>query len=292
MSLGRINTGRYEFKYAIPTSLCSRIVDIAGDHITSDPHGVRLPGGGLGYAVHSVYFDTVDADEQPALGDYFQRLCDHKIRDRLRVRTYGARGDADQPIFLENKRKRDNRVVKARVWICTADEWAEACTRTSTPWKEFAHRIKGRKKLAYNNFCMHLENRRPVSVVHYLREVFVDRDPDNPKVRLTIDRNVTATTRPPSMDPYAPATVDLIPRDWAVLELKFDENRPGWMRRLVRELRLCAVPISKFGLSVVLGYRADNPYEIRFFTPTPLLRIGALARPELYTNTTAAEAAS
>lgn len=291
MSLGRINVGRFEFKYAVPNAICARIVELAGDHIVSDPHGRPLPGGGLGYAVHSVYFDTVDEHGQLVLGDYFQRLSDYKIRDRLRIRTYGAPEDDNQPVFLENKRKQDNRVVKARVRICTAEEWEQACRDSSTPWKEFAHRIHGQKKLAYNNFSMHLETRRPVSVVHYLREVFVDRDPSNPKVRLTIDRNVTATTRPATMNPYAPATVDLIPRDWAVLELKFDENRPGWMRRLVRELRLCAVPVSKFGLSVVLGFRADKPYEIRFFTPTPLLRLGALARPALNT-TTAAEAAS
>jgi hypothetical protein len=292
MSIGRINIGRFEFKYAVPTSICSRIVEVAGNYIMPDPHGVPLPGGGTGYAVHSVYFDTVDSQERPVLGDYFQRLADYKVRDRLRIRTYGAPEDEKQPIFLENKRKQDNRVVKSRVWVCTAREWNAASQHTDRPWLEFAHRVTGRKQLAYNNFCMHLQTRRPVSVVHYLREVFVDVDQENnPKVRLTIDRHVTATTRPTSLDPYAPADVDLIPRDWAVLELKFDENRPGWMRRLVRELRLGSVPVSKFGLSVLLGYRADRPKEVRFFTPAPLRRIGALARPELYT-TTAIEAAS
>jgi hypothetical protein len=288
MSLGRINHGRFEFKYAIPTHLCHRVVELAGDNIVSDPHGKPLPGGGIGYAVHSIYFDTFSENGQPTLNDYFERLCEHKVRDRLRIRTYGAREDEVQPVFLENKRKQDCRVVKARVRVCSAREWA--ASSSTRPWQDFSHRISGQKLLAYRNFDMHLRKRSPVSVVHYNREVFVDRNPDNPRVRLTIDRDVTATTCPSSLDPYAPPDVDLLPRNWAVLELKFDEDRPGWMRKVVRELQLRAVPVSKFGLSVMLGFRAKYPREVRFFTPTPLRRLGFLARPELHT--TAIEAAS
>jgi len=288
MSLGRTNLGRFEFKYAIPLSECPRIVDLARPFIMSDPHGRPLPGGGIGYAVHSIYFDTVDAAGHPTLSDYFERLAEHKVRDRLRIRTYGSPDDENQPVFLENKRKQDDRVVKSRVRVCTAAEWS--ASNNNRPWQDFADRVRGQKLLAYRNFDTLLQNREPVSVVHYLREVFVDRSPDNPRVRLTIDRDVTATTCPRTLDPYAPPDVDLLPRDWAVLELKFDEDRPGWMRNLVRVMRLRAVPVSKFGLSVMLGYRADRPREVRFFTPKPLRRLGILARPELYT--TATEAAS
>ena len=275
MSLGRANIGRFEYKYAVPLALRDRLVELATPYVTPDPHGQPLPGGGLGYAVHSIYYDTFDQAGHPTLLDYFERLDSHRVRDRLRVRTYGAAGDTHQPVFLENKRKQNNRVVKARVRICNTREWFSATT--NRPWREFADRIRGRKKMAYTNFDTLIQHRQPVSVVHYEREVFVARSPKHPRVRMTIDRDVCATTRPSTLDPYAPADVDLIPRDWVVLELKFDSDRPHWMRTLVQTLRLHAVPVSKFGLSVLLGYRADQPREIRFFTPTPLRRLGRLA---------------
>ena len=79
------------------------------------------------------------------------------------------------------------------------------------------------------------------------------------------------------MDLYAPADVDLIPPDWMVLEMKFSDTRPAWMSEIVRRLRLRAVPVSKFGLSVALGYRADHPTELRYFTPQPLRALGRIA---------------
>ena len=284
---GRTNYGRYEFKYAIPSSLCPALVKMASPHICSDPHAKPLPCGGLGYTVHSIYYDTFNAHGEPTLEDYFERLAANKVRDRLRVRTYGTAA-TPQPVFLENKRKQDDRVVKARVKICTSHEWA--ASNNNRPWTDFGPKIKGQKRHAFKNFSTLIQYRSPVSVVHYDREVFIDRNPFRSKVRLTIDRNVTATTRPMTLDPYAPATVDLIPRDWVVLELKFGDDRPGWMRQLVRTFKLRAVPVSKFGLSVALGFRTDHPDELRFFTPAPLRRMGIIARPALHT--TAAEAAS
>jgi hypothetical protein len=61
------------------------------------------------------------------------------------------------------------------------------------------------------------------------------------------------------------------------MELKFDGDRPGWMRTLCKQLRLRAVPVSKFGLSVAKGMRAGNARELRYLTPRALrpLELGA-----------------
>ena len=117
--------------------------------------------------------------------------------------------------------------------------------------------------------------RVPVSVVHYTREVFVSPDPDRPRVRLTLDHRVSASTRNLAYNSlYQERDVALIPPDWVVMEMKFGGTKPGWMRRICRELGLRAVPVSKFGLSVAMGVAGNRYHEVRYLTPRPLRRLG------------------
>ena len=258
----RERTGRYEYKYALPVSARAQVLELAEAHVKPDPHANPLPEGATGYNVHSLYFDT------PDLRDYHERLEGYRVRDRLRIRTYDKPGD-NRPVFLENKRKLFDRVVKHRVKICTVDEWM--AEDSPTPWARFTDRLKGRKRYAAGTFRTLVERggRVPVSCVHYRREVYVAAEPGS-TVRLTLDRDLTAATRPGVKELFAAPDVALIPPDWMVMELKFSGDRPGWMRRIIRELGVRASPVSKFGLSVVLGRRADRPVEVRFFTPRPL----------------------
>ncbi len=265
-----LDYGRYEYKYALPGEARERIREVALPHVLPDPHAIDLGNGGAGYEVHSLYFDTLD------FVDYYQRLGEHKVRNRLRARTYGRPGQK-QPVFLENKRKLENWVVKHRVLVCDADQWCSG--EYDRPWAHFGEQVQGRKRYAASHFARLVDGppRVPVSVVHYVREVYVSRRKDQPRVRLTIDHGVCATVAPSVTDLYAPPTVDLIPPDWIVMELKFDGDRPGWMRTLCKQLRLRAVPVSKFGLSVVKGVRAGSARELRYLTPRALrpLELGA-----------------
>lgn len=270
---GRLRQGRFELKYAVPVALRADLLAFARPHIEAGTNAVPLPGGGSGYRVHSLYFDAISAG--CALRDYRERLCERSIRNRLRVRTYGLRGEK-QPVFLENKRKEENRVVKSRTWICSASAWHSAVG--PHPWQHFSDDIAPKNRFAYRDFDRLVAGQRsPVSVVHYLREVYVPRGAARSGIRLTLDREVRATTCPQTLDLYAPADVDLIPPDWMVLEMKFSDVRPAWMGRLVKTFRLQAVPVSKFGLSVALGFRSDRPAELRYFTPQPLRARGNIA---------------
>ncbi len=263
MSQIRERSGRYEFKYLMPVSQRAGVLEIADAYVQPDPHGNPLPDGASGYNVHSLYFDT------PDLQDYFDRLASRKVRNRLRVRTYDAPGD-DRPVFLENKRKLDDQVVKHRVRICSAREWLD--TPGPTPWRPWIEGLRGRRRYAADVFRELVEDRGrvPVSTVHYRREVYVARDNIYSNVRLTLDRRVCAAVNPDVRGLFAAPDVDLIPPDWMVMELKFSGTRPGWMRQVVCELGLRATPVSKFGLSVALGQRAAPARELRFFTPRPL----------------------
>jgi len=265
--------GRYEYKYALPVSLRGRALELAGGHIGPDPHAGDLPGGLKGYRVHSLYFDT------PDWRDYTDRLAERKVRNRLRVRTYGLPGGLS-PVFLENKRKLMDRVVKHRVRICDSGEWLAAAAAGDHPWREFIPKVAGAGRYGARVFSELVDDhgRVPVTVVHYEREVFQGHKRDGSRIRLTFDHNVGSTTRPHPRDIYAPSDVMLLPPDWMVMELKFDGDRPPFMRHLAREMGLRAVPVSKFGLSVCYGYRMEYPVEVRYFTPRPLRHRLPIAR--------------
>lgn len=261
----KLDVGRYEYKYAVPASLRDEILGRADAYCTPDPHGRDIGGGARGYIVHSLYFDT------PDLADYTARLAAKEVRVRLRVRTYGAPGDG-APVFLEDKRKLGCQVIKHRVKIGDAETWTG--NADPRPWRAMGQRIQGRGRYAVDHFLRRVddEGRTPVSVVHYRREVFVDRNPERRQVRLTLDYDITGSVSPGPHDLYAPPDIFLIPQDWMVVELKFGGDRPGWMRKLVRELGLISESVSKFGLSVALGRRAHRPSEVRYLTPISINR--------------------
>lgn len=251
-------------KYAVPLAARELVLRTAAPFVVPDPHGVDLPGGGRGYVVHSTYFDS------PDLQEYTSRLCDYKVRRRVRVRTYGAPGDK-APVFLELKRKLDSQVIKQRAKVGNADTWA---TLGDAPWAWYAEHGAGESQYVATRFTGVIDKYRlgPVSSVHYERETYVDPRPEYPKIRLTIDREITATVRPTSNNLYPEPEIALIPSDWMILELKFDGAEPSWMRQICRELRLSAESVSKFGLSVALGLRADHPREGRRLTPRSIRR--------------------
>lgn len=270
-----VDIGRFELKYACREELRDRLVELAGDNVRPDKHALDLKNGWKGYEVHSLYLDG------PRLEDFRERLNEHKVRNRLRVRSYGPPERGPFPVFLENKRKLENWVIKHRIALPTDSHTYTASTERE-PWRRWVPEIQGAGRYAAEHFVRLTTGGRriPVSVVHYSREVFVGVDPDRPKVRFTLDHEVTGSTRNLGWaDLYAPPDVDLLPPGWMVVEMKFGGTKPGWMRRICKELKLRAVPVSKFGLSVAMGAAGNRYNEVRYLTPRPIRRQGFPPRP-------------
>ncbi|MBI2839998.1 MAG: polyphosphate polymerase domain-containing protein [Acidobacteria bacterium] len=257
--------GRFELKYVLPAACRADVLRLTQPHVQPDPHAVELPNGRRGYFVRSLYLDTSD------LADYFDRLDRKRVRNRLRVRTYGQ-PQQKQPVFIEVKRKSGPWVIKHRAAVGDADEWCRC--PAARPWVTFASRVEGRGRYAASAFLQLVEGaeRSPVSLVHYEREVFVPLEKDSRRVRLTLDTHVAASSVSSARDLFAPATIDLIPPDWLVMELKFERFAPAWMTRLRRELGVTAVPVSKFGLSVAQVLRPAYPDELHALLPAPILQ--------------------
>ena len=258
---------RHEFKYALPLSARAEVLRIVGDRAEPDPHATAREDGLVGYYNHTLYLDTAD------LLGYHERLSGRRRRNRLRVRTYGRSGDR-APVFLEIKRKVDRWVIKQRVRVCDADTWA--AHPHDRPWIDHAHAANGGGSVTAAHFLRRVEDGlAPVSAVQYFREAYIDRRGDGYSgVRLTLDREVTAAVQPDGRSLYASPDVELIPQDWMVMELKYNHDRPGWMREICRELGLRALPVPKFGLSVARGLRAGRPREQERLMPRPIRQMG------------------
>lgn len=256
--------GRYELKYVVPATWRRVIVDLISPFVVPDPHAGDLGDGRRGYTVHSLYFDT------PRLDDYFDRLAEARVRNRVRVRTYDT-PDVRPPVFLENKRKCGRMVIKHRFRLCDARQWLDC--DDPRPWAALYPTAAEDGAWAASVFHQLVEGggRRPVSVVRYEREVFVPAGANPARVRLTLDRAVRAAVAASAADLFAPSRVELIPAEWTVMELKFERFAPAWMTTLRRQLGLGAVPVSKYGLSVARGVRGDRQREVRYLTPKAIL---------------------
>lgn len=246
--------GRSEAKYVLRTDVRDEVLAQTARWLRPDPNAVLLDDGTSGYDVHSTYLDT------PALDDYTARLLGHRVRERLRVRTYGKAGEG-QPVFLENKRKLDAWVVKSRVRLpCDADQYGTHAI--AHPWKPWLDGLSAADRARADRFDALASRRIAVTCVHYRRDVYCGLSADDP-TRVTIDRGITATTNPPAWDLYAAPDLQVLAPEWMVLELKFEGQAPKWIRDLRALLRLHAEPMSKFGVSVASGARRGSPDALR-----------------------------
>ncbi len=266
-----MSEGRFELKYALPLDRRAELLERAGAHVRADAHaasleralpGILLPDGAptRGYIVHSLYLDD------PQLSGYARRLARDRIRNRMRIRTYGLPGD-DAPVFLEAKRKLARRVIKHRVRVGGALAWAEG--DALRPWVDAVQRLDGEAGRAGQRWLELAEAQHlgAVASTHYVREIFV-----RGTERLSIDHRVSAHPSPDPRRFQHEGPLPLIPAGWLVVELKFNGDQPLWMRELVRDMRLASEPISKFALGVACSHRADRPAELRSLVPPTILR--------------------
>jgi hypothetical protein len=228
---------RYEYKYKISNEMIPAIREYCLPYTTVDPHLKELKQ--TKYTVRSIYFDT------PELDFYYEKMDGLKIRKKLRIRTYNESGDF---AFLEIKRKFVNSVAKERSklpflvierLISTPEDSA-----IEYPQNDYNARLVS-GKFVYNLLKKGL---LPVLLVVYEREAYIGLKDE--RERLTIDTHVRAISEPDLGDILH--TKDFIPymKNAGVLELKFEEMMPYWMKNLVLRFGLKKESISKYCLGI------------------------------------------
>lgn len=219
-----LQANRFELKYVISEQCAQGVRDFVRSYLVPDEFN---PPQGGGYQVNSVYLDN------PGLELCNATIEGHKNRFKLRIRFYDD--SPTSPVFFEIKRRANDAILKERARV-----QRPACARLlSGHWPGHTDLVKYSPKSfdSLRRFC-DLRNQIQASgkaIVTYDREAYVT--PDSDSVRVTFDRNLRTV---PFVGEFRASRSDwTYPKiDGTVLELKFTERFPIWMRNLVRVFNL------------------------------------------------------
>ena len=232
----RLQSSRFELKYVIHPSLVRPVREFTLSYLEPDEHAD--PKDNWEYPVHSLYLDS------PTLALARATIQGHKNRFKLRIRFYDHKPES--PVFFEIKRRVADVILKQRANVKRSalpgllagemPRW-EHLTKADADDSEFG---------ALQQFCSLRDMLRAdgQAYVSYKREAYVT--PNDNSVRLTFDRNISGT-------PYR-GTFDLDNTRGAVhpkvngtvLELKFTDRFPNWMRQLVEVFDLERRSMAKY----------------------------------------------
>jgi hypothetical protein len=228
----RYQRSRYELKYVVDAACASRVRDFVRGHLRRDAHGI--PEMRYAYPIYSLYLDG------PGFMLYNATVQAQKNRFKLRVRYYDH--DASSPVFCEIKRRVNDVIMKERAAI--RRDALEQLLAGHCPRREDL--LEDQPVEAYDALRRFCELRdallaRPRIIVYFEREAWVSREDNN--VRVTFDVEATAAH-------YAH---DLRPTRWedarvpgVIVELKFDDRFPVWMRELVQSFDLYRTRMGKY----------------------------------------------
>jgi hypothetical protein len=237
-----LQRSRYELKYLIDEPRVRDVRQFISHFLMPDPHAGRVAGQDYpSYLINSVYLDN------PSMELFGATVRGHKNRFKLRARFYDERPTT--PVYFEIKRRVNGTVLKERAKVrrpaaarlLTTGVWPDrgdlVDPTDATDWVSLRKFCELRDRLGAAGRCM----------VVYSREAWLT--PHDNHLRVTFDRNVEGgpfDPRDPSMDMLpvrrTPQWVKP-PVGGVVLELKFTDRFPNWMRDLVRifDLQRCSM---------------------------------------------------
>jgi len=229
----RLQGSRFELKYVIDERRARSIVPFLRCHLVPDEHAD--PRESLRYDVHSLYLDS------PGYILHRSTCQGHKNRFKLRIRFYD---DLPQsPVFFEIKRRQNEIIVKRRAAVrrvalkrLLVGQW---------PRHDDLFRADTDAWAALLRFCSLRDTiqARGKVFVSYTREAYVT--PDDDSVRVTLDRSILAR-RFNGVFLLAGGKCHPVMSNRVILELKFTNRFPLWMRELVRSFDLERRSIAKY----------------------------------------------
>lgn len=195
------------------------------------------------YSVRSIYFDTPDFQY------YFDKLEGMSDRQKLRFRAYHE--NTDESIgFLETKRKLGVPLLKFRAPFKNTDTkliFTKSDTENfilkSLP--NFSDAEENSKMFFYYIHKLHL---KPVALVVYEREPYFSKFDHSS--RITFDKNVRCSAFPKLEDIYSDENLISALDDQFIIEVKYNNTFPFWLKSIISRYDLRTVPASKYLMSV------------------------------------------
>lgn len=186
--------------------------------------------GGRPYMIRSLYFDDIDDSA------YYDKEAGVMCRDKYRIRIY-RRSDAE--IFLERKRKMGDLIQKSSVQITRrlCEQLVDGDPRGL---------YKSNNPLLRDTFVqMRTRLLRPSVIVDYEREAYL-HPAEN--VRITFDLNLRTGLSSTELFNAELPTVCPCDGDEQILEVKFDNYLPDYIRGLLAGVQAERSAISKYVL--------------------------------------------
>ncbi|MCI0743958.1 MAG: polyphosphate polymerase domain-containing protein [Verrucomicrobia subdivision 3 bacterium] len=234
MSDTRLQRQRFEKKYRISEDLALAVRPFIRSYLELDEHGGTGPNGS--YPVHSLYFDS------DQLATYWMTVNGAKNRFKLRLRFYNDQPDS--PVFFEIKRRINKCILKRRGAVRKAGVPWILAGHLPTDDEMFFHEPE--QLGAVMSFCELMQDlgARPKLHVTYLREAWIH--PAHDRVRVTFDRDVRGerdtTTRFSTLTSHPVRPFG----DEVILELKYTDRCPDWLREMVERFELIQCSAAKY----------------------------------------------
>jgi len=212
---------RFEIKYAISLDQVDSILDRLSAFMKLDRH-LEKPGF---YRVTSLYFDTYQ------FRHYYDVINGERVRRKFRIRRYTL--ETDQ-VFFEVKHRCEKVISKDRILTDY---------RSAMEFPSYPDRVTD-QRLEPHMFALMKERHFPVATVTYERLAMEDLL--GSKVRATFDRNIRGGKRDMFDREVCQRDARILPLDVMIMELKFFEKIPSWLKRITRDFNLNPISYSKY----------------------------------------------
>lgn len=236
----RLQTNRYELKYLISEACASGIREFAGTYLEPDEHArAEQPNGA--YPITSLYLDT------PLRALCGQTISGLKNRFKLRIRFYDE--EPDSPAFLEIKRRTTDVIRKQRAAVTREAVYNLLDGRSPNPSQLME--TNGRSSIgSLMDFCELCDRIGAGTSIYvsYLREAYVS--PGSDQVRMTFDRQLLGSRFDWTAGLTMPAQGNTPDLGGVILELKFTDRFPIWMREMAEAFDLQRRSVAKYVLCV------------------------------------------
>ena len=217
---------REEKKYLISVEDFLRLSHKLEQVMIQDAHN-----GVHGYAIRSLYFDTV-YDQ-----DFFEKMAGTELRRKMRLRVYDP---SDDYAMLEMKQKQGANQLKRSLRV-TREEAAAMSRGDYSPLLHYREPFAAECYGMLNARCY-----RPVTIVEYRRKAFIAKEN---RIRVTFDSQIAATES--NFDLFSPRlnmNPVLDPFD-VVLEVKYNGFLLEYIRRLINGADRSEISVSKYVLA-------------------------------------------
>jgi SPX domain protein involved in polyphosphate accumulation len=266
----RLQRQRFELKYLIREGMTPPMREYLRCYLELDDFATEHPNHA--YPVHSIYLDSVD------LMTHRSTVNGNKNRFKLRLRYYDDRPNT--PVFFEVKARVDNCILKQRCGVKREAVTLLGAGQLPDPSMLMSDLPRHLAALQRFNELLLRLNAKPKAHNTYTREAWVS--PNDNSVRVTFDRGVQIEPYFKFIPVVEMTNPVIVFPGWTILEIKFTDRFPNWLRDFVRHFCIMRSASAKYSHGVEVigehvfhdGYRTwdwggEHPYAELAVAQTP-----------------------